>query len=102
MGYFTIEPLFPLGEILLSPGVIALEIDIFALLRRHQAGDWGDICPEDIKANDKAVTDGEAILSQYPITTRFGQRQMLIIMSEEDRSRTVATLEWESATPPAG
>ncbi|MEI7910247.1 MAG: hypothetical protein WCK77_11460 [Verrucomicrobiota bacterium] len=98
MGYFTFEPLFPLGEILLSPAVIALDIDVSPLLRRHQAGDWGDICPEDIIANNKAVTDGEAILSQYPITTRSGKSELLVIMSEEDRSITVAMLEWESAT----
>ena len=87
MGYSNIEPLFPLGEILTSPGVIGLGIDINRLLRLHQSGDWGDICPEDIEANEQALTNGEAILSQYPVTTSSGIASIVIVMSEDDRSR---------------
>jgi len=102
MGYSNIEPLFPLGEILTSPGVIGLGIDLNRLLRRHQSGDWGDICPDDIAANEQALTYGEAILSQYPITTSMGSTSIVIVMSEDDRSHTVVLLAGDPALLPAG
>lgn len=102
MGYSNIEPLFPLGEILASPGAIRLGIDLNRLLRRHQSGDWGDICPEDIAANKQALSNGEAILSQYPVTTAVGSTSIVIVMSEDDRSHTVVLLAGEPALHPAG
>jgi len=102
MGYSNIEPLFPLGEILTSPGVIGLEIDIYRLLQRHQSGDWGVLCPEDIEANNQALSNGEAILSQYPVTTALGSASVVFVMSEDDRSLTVIFLADESALLPAG
>ncbi len=38
--------LFPLGHVVATQGVIALDLPldtILALLRRHQTGDWGEI-----------------------------------------------------------
>ena len=40
------EPLFPLGHVVATQGIIALDLlldTILDLLRRHQSGDWGDI-----------------------------------------------------------
>jgi len=102
MEYSNIEPLFLLGEILTSPGVIGFAINLDRLLLRHQCGDWGDICSEDREANDRAIANGEAILSQYPVTTSPGSTSIVIIMSEDDRSYTVAFLDSESALHPAG
>jgi hypothetical protein len=102
MGYSNIEPLFPLGVILTSPGVIGLGIDINRLLRLHQSGDWGDICPEDSDANEQALSNGEAILSQYPVTTSSGITSIVIVMSEDDRSHTVVLLAGDPALLPAG
>ena len=71
----TISPeRFPLGQILATPG--ALE----ALSRNHQAasefilrhvsGDWGDLPPDDIAANNTAVDSGDRILSAYTLKDR--------------------------------
>ena len=92
MPYFLILPLFPLGEILLSPGAEDLGIGITRLIRRHQAGDWADLCAEDKKANQQALATNEAILSLYPFTAPDGMDVTICIMTEGDRSQTVVML----------
>ncbi len=37
------------------------------LLVRHATGDWGEIDESDKRMNDRAMTDGNMILSQYRI-----------------------------------
>jgi hypothetical protein len=74
-----------LGRIVATPH--ALEIlspeDILAGLRRHMAGDWGDMPQEDHHANDRALIEGTRILSPYPAKGgRFW------ILTEADRSVT--------------
>ena len=39
--------------------------ELTEMVRRHLAGDWGDLCDEDKKANDAALTHGQRILSSY-------------------------------------
>lgn len=95
MGYFNLKPLFQLGKILVSPGVINLGIDLPPLLLRHQTCDWQNLCAEDIEANNHALNHDEAILTQYPVTTLAGACVTVAIMTEEDRSYTVAFLEGE-------
>jgi hypothetical protein len=56
---------------------------ILELLRRHLAGDWGDLSNDDKKANEHAVTHGERILSSY----RVGEEK-LWVLTEADRSAT--------------
>lgn len=34
-------------------------------LRRHHDGDWGDLCPADREANDKALAHGGRLISAY-------------------------------------
>jgi len=102
MGYFNIQPSFPLGQILVSPGVINLGIDLLPLLRRHQTCDWQDLCAEDIEANQHALTHGEVILTRYHVTTLTGEVGIVAIMTEEDRSYTVAFVEGEPGMHPAG
>ena len=53
-------------------------------LRRHFAGDWGEISEGDKKLNDTAVKEGGRILSAYQTTA--GDR--IWIISEADRSVT--------------
>ena len=95
MGYHLFQPLFPLGKLLISPGVEALGIDLLQLLRRYQSGDWGDACAEDRAANQSAIHNCEAILSDYPVTT-FDGTVYISIMTEADRSFTVLFLVGES------
>ncbi len=38
------------------------------LLVRHATGDWGELDESDKRMNDRAVTDGNMILSQYRVS----------------------------------
>ncbi len=48
------------------------------LLVRHASGDWGEIAESDKRMNDRALTDGNMILSQY----RIGDELMLWVISD--------------------
>jgi hypothetical protein len=84
--------LFPLGRVLATPGAL----DALArcgdaaepLLSRHACGDWGEVCAEDARANERALSDGERLLSAY--RTRRGVK--LWIITEADRSSTCLLL----------
>ena len=60
-----------LGQIIATPGaLVALAVagtSPSTLLRRHAAGDWGDIDAHDRAANDAALRDGSRLLSAYII-----------------------------------
>jgi hypothetical protein len=63
------QPLFPLGQIVTTPGALAaFEKAGQALpefLTRHASGDWGDLCPEDRKENEFSLERGFQIFSSY-------------------------------------
>lgn len=92
-------PLFPLGQIVATPGALAASrypMQFMELLGRHVRGDWGCIDPDDAEANRLAVTEGNRILSAYPIDTAkpcagFGENCLWII-TEADRSVTTTLL----------
>jgi hypothetical protein len=81
---------FHLGRIVATPH--ALETipseDILAGIARHQAGDWGDVPPEDAAANDRALVDGTRILSAY----RSAKGITFWTITEADRSSTCVLL----------
>lgn len=58
---------FRLGRIVSTSNVLEVitNEDILAGITQHQAGDWGDVPPEDRLANDKALIDGTRVLSAY-------------------------------------
>jgi hypothetical protein len=60
---------FELGRVVATPTALqrALEhyVDVFELLARHRAGDWGDTCAQDKRTNDAALKNGARILSVY-------------------------------------
>jgi len=62
-------PLFHLGRTVATPGAAsAYSLDsLFQCLKCHVRGDWGSVCQEDQETNDRAVIDGDRILSAYPI-----------------------------------
>jgi hypothetical protein len=74
------------------PGSIIGE-DIKALLRRHIAGDWGDVCPEDKARNDEAIAhegdpdNQQRVLSAYELHGR-----KVWVITEWDRSETTVLL----------
>jgi hypothetical protein len=69
MGNRITRPLFPLGQVVATPGAISrmeqLGIEPIDLLRRHVTGDWGDIHPDDRGLNELALADGSRIFSVY-------------------------------------
>jgi len=86
------SPLFPLGQIVATPGVLAaLERAKQApacFLARHALGDWGELEPSDVAENEYSVAHGFRLLSCYQ--TDAGER--LWIITEADRSATALLL----------
>lgn len=84
-----INELFGMGRIMATPGVLqtlrAVGIAASTLLARHAVGDWGNMDPEDCRANDKALLDGTRIFSSYTLGDT-GERVWII--TEADRSYT--------------
>ena len=58
---------FPLGALVATPNALAslTEADIQVALQRHADADWGELCPEDTRANDRALEQGGRLLSAY-------------------------------------
>jgi hypothetical protein len=83
--------LFSLGQLLITPGAMQLleeaQLSLFTFLARHVAGDWGDVCDEDRKANDEAIGYGNRLMSVYPV----GNEKIWII-TESDRNATTVLL----------
>lgn len=92
------QPRFQLGQIVATPGALEACSNAFMqkCLARHLTGDWGCVSDEDSKANDAALSNGERILSAYPIDPAqpcegFGANTLWII-TEADRSATTFLL----------
>ena len=86
------QPLFPLGQIVATPGALAAldkagqtPLDFLA---RHVRGDWGDVDDNDRKENELSLRRGFRLLSSY--RTQAGDRLWLI--TEADRSVTTVLL----------
>lgn len=77
---------FRLGRIVSTPRALAelTQDEITRAIQRHQAGDWGDVYPDDRRANDKALQNGTRILSVYHTAARV----KFWIVTEADRSVT--------------
>lgn len=90
------KPLFPLGRIVATPEALDLlgrtGTSVATLLRQHQCGDWGTVCPADRKSNDLAVSEGARILSVYGLGTG---REKIWIITDADRCATTALLPCE-------
>lgn len=101
--------LFPLGHLVATPAALRLmerfSIDPMVLVRRHASCDWGDLCAEDVKANNDALIHGLRLLSSYKLSrhaegaavtrenvtdTDDTQSAVVWIITEADRS--VSTL----------
>ena len=85
----TSKPKFPLGQVVITANA-AQRLDPVAVreaLRRHAAGDWGDIGPEDACENELALKEGFRLLSAYGT----GEKRFWII-TEADRSVTTVLL----------
>ncbi len=84
----TSTPRFPIGQIVATPGALSTleeaEQAAIQLIKRHVAGDWGDLDDEDKASNERALLDGSRIFSAYVL--KSGER--LWVITEADRSST--------------
>ena len=85
------RPLFPLGQLVATPGALqalaAAGVTPAQLLARHVTGDWGEVDAEDAAENAFSLAHGFRILSSYPL----GEERIWII-TERDRSATTLLL----------
>lgn len=85
------RPLFPTGVQMITPGALeALEsagVKPANLITRHVSGDFGDLCPEDIEENLKAIEKGWRVFSAYQI----GKERVWVI-TEATRDLTTILL----------
>ena len=89
---------FNLGQTVATPGALAALQDsnesALPFLQRHQSGDWGEICEDDKKLNDEAIShegnpdQQQRVLSAY----RTAKNEKLWIITEWDRSVTTILL----------
>jgi hypothetical protein len=83
--------LFRLGSVVATPGALQFcdqhKINPLLLLRRHIAGDWGDLRADDVAANVHAIQHGLRVFSSY----KFGDDKIWVI-TEADRSSTCILL----------
>jgi hypothetical protein len=86
-----VQPLFALGVTLATRGareaMQQLAVSQFALLSRHQRGDWGNLDKEDKQSNDQALTLGGRIFSAYQL-----EAAKFWVITEADRSATTILL----------
>lgn len=84
---------FPAGQILMTQGCYGLMqrgvINPIHYLRRHFAGDWGDLCDDDRDQNDLALLTGQdRLFSAYQVSEEL----KIWIITEWDRSVTTLLL----------
>jgi len=82
--------LFPLGRTVITQNALATlqPEDVKLCLDRHIAGDWGKLCDEDRKENERALRQGHRLFSRY--LDRSGTA--FYIITEHDRSVTTILL----------
>jgi hypothetical protein len=89
----TTKPKFNPGVLLATPGATeAFEKNgqtPFEFLKRHLAGDYGELCDEDRRLNDQALVDGSRLLSAYRLKDQT--RVWCITEAADDRGRREAT-----------
>lgn len=81
---------FPLGQTVITRNALdTLPIgDVILALERHASGDWGDLYPEDLAANERALTNGGRLFSAYH--TKDGTK--FYVITEADRSGSTVLL----------
>jgi hypothetical protein len=84
------EPLFPLGRVVATPGVLdAIPAEsITSAISRHERGDWGIVCEHDRAENELSLKRDFRLMSVYE--TASGVRFWII--TEADRSATTVLL----------
>lgn len=78
-------------DIALDEGTMTRD-EVAQLIFRHRDGDWGDLSPEDVATNERAVQNGERVFSSYKfeegrqVAGDWGQMQDKVwIITDRDR-----------------
>jgi hypothetical protein len=78
--------LFPLGQIVATPGALAAleraQQQPTCFLARHAIGDWGELEPADVAENEYSVVQGLRLLS----SCKTGAGEKIWIITEADRT----------------
>ena len=89
---------FKSGQLVMTRGVNDLVADngrfaahVYLSLKRHLAGDWGNVCDEDRNANEQALKVGDRLFSVYKkegvptiwIITEFDRSVTTILLPDE-------------------
>jgi hypothetical protein len=87
-----VKPLFPLGQVVATPGALAA-IEKSGqqpgeFLARHAAGDWGDLNKHDVAENEFSLQHGFRLLSAYHTSAD----EKLWVITVADRSSTCILL----------
>ena len=79
-----------LGQVVITANArnILTDLDINMALKRHQSGDWGELCDEDKRANEDALKNSDRILSVY----RSSNGKKFWIITESDRQYTTVLM----------
>jgi hypothetical protein len=93
----------PVGELVIKPAVARLivqgSLDPRPYLRRHLAGDWGELTEADRRSNEHAFLHGGEIFSSYAVSA--SPLRTLWIVSEWDGSVTTLLLPTSTDLNPA-
>ena len=81
---------FSLGLIVATQGALAAVAsdEMQAALRRHHSGEWGDLCEDDHRENERGLREGFRLVSVY--RTKDGVK--FYVITEHDRSVTTVLL----------
>lgn len=84
---------FPLGRTVATRGALEAltEYDIALALTCHRRGDWGEVSDGDRAANERALCEGDRLLSVY----RSTRKVRFYVITEWDRSVTTILLPHE-------
>lgn len=90
MDRLPCQPKFALGQVCATPGALITltTLEIATALLRHQRGDWGDLCKEDIEENEMSLREGFRLFSAY----KSASTEKFWIITEADRSVTTVLL----------
>lgn len=83
---------FSMGKLVATPAALQAlreaQVHEVKLLARHVTGDWGELDDFDRSQNEKAIVEGERILSRYNLPNGQG----VYVITEADRSYTTILL----------
>ena len=82
--------LFRLGHIQATAGALRClsQEEVLAAIKRHQAGDWGELDEQDRRENEHALQHGCRLCSRYQ--SQSGTK--FYVITEHDRSVTTVLL----------